>query len=94
MGIKIVEKISKAEIKKIIKSSAVSKQDKGVWNNFIDKVNDKTVESLIQVLKDDSKNLKFLTTVLKNKTEAIEKQDKTAWSKIIKDEKKYLASCK
>ncbi len=91
MSIKLKEKKSKSDLKAFIKNSLLNDKDKKVWNYFINKIDEKLAIFLFEVITEDKKNLLFLTSNLISKLNAISSKDNNSWSKIIKEEKKYLA---
>lgn len=90
MSIKIHSNNPRVQLKQIIFSSLLEESAKKLWNACLDKISDDEANSILDAVKDNAKNLEFLTKNLQDKMKAIKSQDREAWSKIIEEEKKVV----
>ncbi len=80
----------KEKLQKIIDRSTLDKEEKELWRIFLDNTDNKGASSVLFVLLDNMKNLKFLTKTMKVKKEALGEMNKYKWEEIIKKEKEYI----
>lgn len=81
----------KVSIREIVASSSLDDEQKNMWDKFLEKLQDKEAQLVLESLQDHSQNLQLLTSNLQKKIEAIQNQDNETWGSIVEDERRYLA---
>lgn len=78
------------QLKKIIKESSLTQEQKDLWESFINNVTEKEITAILEVLEESPEQLDFLTRNLESKTELFKTKDKELLEKILTEEKNYL----
>ena len=90
MGIYIKEP-EKDILQRIIANSDFLKQEQKIlWFKIINVLKGKEIDLIIENIRKNHNNLKFLTENLQEKLQALETQDEFQWEKIIIKEKIFL----
>lgn len=76
----------RTDLQKFVADSTLSEEDKSLWCQMVEKIDDNQAGVLIDFLGGSQENLKLLTENIKNKVEAIENLDTKAMEKILKKE--------
>jgi alpha-galactosidase/6-phospho-beta-glucosidase family protein len=76
----------KEKFLKIVENSQLDKQDKNLWNKFVEVNSEETVSDIYEALKDDEKNIEFFTKNLKEKLDAFLNKDSDKLNSVIETE--------
>lgn len=80
----------KQQISQIINDSSLTDEQKEVWLEFIERLDDGLLEPILETISDDEEMLKLLTKNLEDKVAALAFNEPGAWDSIIDNEKQTL----
>jgi len=78
------------KIKQLVQGSELPKEDKEMWDEFLDMTDESQKEILVDFLEDDEDRLVFLTDNIKTKREYLENGDPELMNKILDAEREVL----
>lgn len=81
---------AKVQLQTIISHSFLKEEQKKLWGNLIENIENSEAELILETLQDEKDALAFLTKNLDNKSKALQKKDMGAWQKIIDEEKQKI----
>jgi hypothetical protein len=83
---------TKQQITEIIQQSTLTDEQKEVWGEFLESLDQELLMPILETIKDDEEMLKLLTKNLEDKVAALAFNEPGAWDAIIEDEKQTLKS--
>lgn len=81
---------SSEEFKTFIRTSQLAEEDKKLWEEILNSINDSSANLLIEFVNQDFENLEFLTKNIKQKMEALKTDGPNLINQILEEEKQYL----
>lgn len=75
-----------------IMNSSLSQEDKLVWANGIERLDEKTAQDILSYLEELPEDIQWATEMLKRKVEALKNNDISAWNQILTEERIKLES--
>ncbi len=83
---------TKNDLEKVIRSSSLTDDQKYLWTNLIDNLNENDLDLFLELLQNNDDTLNFLTKNIQDKLGALKTKDVSVWREIIADEKRYLSA--
>jgi len=78
------------QFKEILKKSELNDEEKILWRFLLLNAGEQGINSILEVLQEKPKVLKFLTENLKKKLTIIKTKDENAWNCLMAEEKDFL----
>lgn len=83
---------TKEEIIQIVQQSSLTDEQKQVWSEFTENLDEELLLPILETIKGDEAMLKLLTKNLEDKVAALAFNEPGAWDSIVEEEKKTLQS--
>lgn len=79
----------KEQLTQIINTSNLTAEDKELWQQAIENLEEDDLQAILDILNEDPSQLSFLTGNLRTKVNALKSDDQNAWDLAVSEEEQY-----